>query len=72
MPLLTLPTRQPEWVQTAEKALKWPSVGWVTTIFCALKIMPPPEGISEVLASAFPPPRLVSGEAGEADGDDEP
>src|SRR3954469_24132224 len=46
----TSPTTQPAWVQTAVKHLKLPAVGWVTTIFWASKILPPPTGISLVLA----------------------
>lgn len=33
VPSRTSDTMQPWWVQTAEKALKSPASGWVTTIF---------------------------------------
>src|SRR3954451_15008023 len=48
VPSETLATRQPWWVQTAEKALNSPSVGWVTTTFSSVKIDPPPTSIWEV------------------------
>ena len=47
----TLPTVHPIWVQIALNALNWPAAGWVTTTFCASKILPPPTGISLVVAS---------------------
>src|SRR5690242_6356564 len=50
-------TTQPWWVQTALKALKSPSVGWVTTTFSPGKILPPPTGTSEVVA--MPPDEVV-------------
>ena len=59
VPPETSPTTQPEWVQIAENALKSPSCGWVTTTFSALKILPPPLGMSEVLASTLPPPPVA-------------
>src|SRR6185312_6979231 len=52
MVLSTLPTRQPWCVQTAEKALISPALGWVTTTFWSLKILPPPTGMSLTLANA--------------------
>lgn len=42
------------WVQIAENALMSPSWGWVTTTFSPLKILPPPWGISDVLARVGP------------------
>ena len=41
----------------ALNALKSPSVGWVTTIFWSSKILPPPTGMSAVLARRRRPPR---------------
>lgn len=54
VPFETVATMQPWWVQTAEKALKPPFSGWVTTTFSSLKILPPPTGMSPVLVSASP------------------
>lgn len=54
VPPTTVETVHPSWVHTAEKALKSPLAGWVTTTFWSLKTFPPPSGMSEVLASAFP------------------
>src|SRR5690349_10429320 len=54
----TAATRQPWWVQTALNALNSPSAGWVTTIFSLGKILPPPTGMSDVLAIASPEPVL--------------
>ena len=51
VPLAILLTMQPMCVQTALKALNSPEAGWVTTTFCAVKIMPLPTGISLVVAS---------------------
>src|SRR6516164_9589447 len=45
-------TMHPMCVQTALKALKSPEVGWVTTTFSAVKILPLPTGISLVVARA--------------------
>ena len=45
-------TVQPWWVQTEVKALKSPSLGWVTTHFCSEKTAQPPTGMSLVAASA--------------------
>src|SRR6202161_4473291 len=50
VPLATLSTRHPRWVQTALNALNSPAVGWVTTTFSAENTFPPPTGISLVLA----------------------
>ncbi|GGW05036.1 hypothetical protein GCM10010230_43780 [Streptomyces narbonensis] len=55
VPFATLFTRQPWWVQTAEKALNSPAAGCVTTTFSPVKTVPPPSGISEVLASGAAP-----------------
>ena len=55
MPLLTEATVHPMCVHTAVNALKTPAVGWVTTIFCAVRISPPPTGISVVLTVAPEP-----------------
>ena len=41
-------------MQTALNALKSPSVGWVTTTFCAANTAHPLTGTSEVLASTVP------------------
>src|ERR1700744_632376 len=49
-------TVQPMWVQIALKPLNSPAVGWVTTTFSAVKIFPPPTGISLVGPSAVLPP----------------
>jgi hypothetical protein len=52
----TEPTVQPEWVQTAVKALKVPALGWVITMPpSALTILPPSTGTSEVEARTLPP-----------------
>ena len=60
-------TRQPWWVQTAEKALKSPSVGWVTTILAAATTKQPPTGTSAALASASPPPEAAPSSLGDDD-----
>src|SRR6516164_8961537 len=56
-------TMHPMCVQTALKALKSPEVGWVTTTFWAVKILPLPTGISLVVARALaaPPPVAEAG-----------
>src|SRR5260370_15027982 len=51
VPPVTLPTMQPWCVHTAVNASNVPAVGWVITIFLSARILPPPTGISEVLAS---------------------
>ena len=51
-PSLLDSTVQPWWVQTAENALKSPSVGWVTTTLASALTTQPPTGTSEVVASA--------------------
>jgi hypothetical protein len=59
VPSATWSTVQPWCVQTALKALNWPAVGWVTTTFSAEKTLPPPTGMSLVLArepADDPPP----------------
>ena len=48
----TLPTVHPAWVHTALNAWNAPDCGWVITIFLSVRILPPPTGTSEVLASA--------------------
>src|ERR1700744_6209947 len=45
VPLATASHRQPTWVQIALNALYCPFLGWVTTTFAAVKILPPPTGI---------------------------
>jgi hypothetical protein len=64
--LSILDTRQPWCVQTALKALKSPSAGWVMTTFSSWKILPLPTGMSLVLIDVPPcwppcvwPPALV-------------
>ena len=66
VPSATLLTVQPWWVQIAEKALKSPASGWVTTTFWSLKILPPPTGMSEVLASSSPAGAELPASAGSA------
>src|SRR6201996_5063641 len=56
VPSATWSTVQPRWVQIALKPLNCPAVGWVTTTFSEVKILPPPTGISLVAPSAVPPP----------------
>ena len=51
----TLPTMHPAWVHTALNPWKSPECGWVITIFLSVRILPPPTGTSEVLASAAGP-----------------
>jgi hypothetical protein len=53
VPLLIVLTMHPMCVHTALNALNVSAVGWVTTTFCAGKILPPPTGIWAVAASAF-------------------
>src|SRR5665647_2946742 len=53
VPLATLATVQPLWVQIALKALNSPALGWVTTTFAASKTLPPPTGMSATLISSF-------------------
>ena len=55
-PFDTSLTVHPWWVHTAENALNWPAVGWVTTTFWSAKIVPPPSGMSAVVASGPEPP----------------
>jgi hypothetical protein len=59
-PSLLDSTRQPWWVQTAENALKSPSVGWVTTTLADATTKHPPTGTSATLARAEPPALGVS------------
>src|SRR4051812_26307633 len=54
VPSAILSTEHPWCVHTVEKATKLPFVGWVTTTPFLVKILPPPTGISEVLARATP------------------
>src|SRR5271165_5143296 len=42
-------------VQTTLNPLNWPAAGWVTTTRAAVKILPPPTGMSDVDVSAPPP-----------------
>jgi hypothetical protein len=58
VPFWTLSTLQPWCVQIALNALKSPALGWVTTTACppASTILPPPTGMSAVLAIAPAPP----------------
>src|SRR5580765_5467221 len=49
-------TWQPWWVQVALNALKVPAVGWVTTTFWSLKILPPPAGTAEAGPRSAPAP----------------
>src|ERR1700759_1453634 len=58
VPSAILSTVQPMWVQIALKPLNCPAVGWVTTTFSAVKIFPPPTGISLVVPSAELSPEL--------------
>src|SRR5215472_4934029 len=67
-------TMHPMCVQTALKPLKSPEVGWVTTTFCSVKILPLPTGISLVVARALAPPpapeaagALLAADAGAAE-----
>jgi hypothetical protein len=48
----TLPTVHPAWVHTALNPWNSPDFGWVITIFWVARILPPPTGTSDVLASA--------------------
>src|SRR6202020_1137419 len=59
VPSAILSTVQPMWVQIALKPLNSPLVGWVTTPFSAVKIFPPPTGISLVVPRAVLPPELL-------------
>src|ERR1035438_9065270 len=52
VPLATWSTVHPMWVQIALNPLKSPAVGWVTTTFGPPNTLPPPTGISLVVASA--------------------
>jgi hypothetical protein len=59
VPPPTWSTMQPWWVQMAVNAWKAPAVGWVITIFWVVRILPPPTGMSVVVArtlDAAPPP----------------
>src|SRR6516225_2700908 len=51
----TVPTMHPAWVHTALKPWNSPDFGWVITICLAARILPPPTGMSAVLASAAGP-----------------
>jgi hypothetical protein len=50
VPADTALTMQPRWVQMAVNAWKEPACGCVITIFWAVRILPPPTGMSAVLA----------------------
>jgi hypothetical protein len=54
----TVPTMHPAWVHTALNPWNSPDFGWVITIFLSARILPPPTGTSEVLASAAGPAAL--------------
>ncbi|CAM5346852.1 hypothetical protein SALBM311S_01764 [Streptomyces alboniger] len=54
VPSETLATGHCACVQMFEKPLNSPCLGWVTTISSSLKILPPPTGMSAVLASSCP------------------
>src|SRR5580658_1512252 len=56
VPADTALTIQPRWVQMAVNAWKEPACGWVITIFWAVRILPPPTGMSVVLARTAGPP----------------
>lgn len=58
VPLTTLFTVQPWWVQMAENAANVPCAGWVTTTFLPTITVPPPTGMSLVVVnfSPVPPP----------------
>src|SRR6266568_4750467 len=68
VPPVTVPTMQPWWVHTAVNASNDPAFGWVMTIFLSARILPPPTGISAVLASTGGPlragPPELAGPAG--------
>src|ERR1700677_4240329 len=50
VPLDSSLTMQPSCVQIAVNAWKVPAFGWVITIFWVLRTLPPPTGMSSVLA----------------------
>src|SRR6266487_3460909 len=58
VPSLTVETVQPWCVHTAVKALNCPAVGWVTTTFWVSNTLPPPTGLSDVLADTPAAPGL--------------
>src|SRR5665648_135325 len=71
VPLATLATVQPLWVQIALKALNSPALGWVTTIFSASRTVPPPTWTAATLIAtpagllvgfgvSLPPPQAAS------------
>jgi hypothetical protein len=72
VPSDTLPTVHPACVHTALNPWNSPDFGWVSTIFLSVRILPPPTGTSEVLASAAgaaaPPEPEPAGAAGEEAG----
>src|SRR6478735_1428339 len=47
-------TAQPAWVHLDENALYVPAFGWVTTTPLSANTLPPPSGMSAVLASSVP------------------
>jgi len=55
VPPATVPTVQPRWGHTAVNAANEPAFGWVITIFLSARILPPPTGMSVVLASTAGP-----------------
>jgi hypothetical protein len=56
----TLITVQPEWVQTAVKALYSPELGWVTTTRLSESMYPPSTGTLEVATVFEPPPAAAA------------
>src|SRR5690606_15688479 len=56
VPPETSSTSQPRWVQAISNALNSPAAGWVTTTFCSLKTLPPPSGMSAVVANPVDAP----------------
>src|ERR1700683_1612304 len=72
VPPPTWSTMQPWWVQMAVNAWKAPAVGWVITIFWAVRILPPPTGMSVVLARAAGPDPDPPPDDGTPAGDEDP
>ena len=58
---------QPAWVHTAVNASNESACGWVITIFWLPRILPPPTGMSAVLASTGGPFEAVAPELGLVD-----
>src|ERR1700728_5310138 len=71
VPSDTSSTMQPSWVQIAVNAWKVPACGCVITILWAVRILPPPTGMSVVLArTAGPPPPPPDDDVAPAAGED--